>query len=1841
LDKEQSTVPDEKSQGPSRSKSYPNQPDGVWHFHIRAQDNAGYWGDTAHYGSIKLDTEVPITAMSSSDPDGENGWYISPVEITLSGKDSLSGVEFTKYQLNDDAWQNYSKPFTLSQDGEHTIKYYSKDNASNEEAAKTKPIKLDGIPPTTTLTLSGARGNNDWYVSSVEVTLSTEDALSDVGVTKYRINNGDWQNYSEPITLNEDGQHTIEYYSKDKAGNQETNKSKSIKIDTKLPTTTVAFSGTKGNDDWHVSSVEVTLSPEDASSGVEVTKYRINKGGWEDYSEPITLKEDGEYTIEFYSKDKAGNQEVAKREGAKLDATPPVTTSDISGTEGENGWYTSPVEITLSVEEDTSGVAITRYRLNEDKWQDSKTVVIDEDGRYIVNWYSEDKAGNQEDIKLEQINVDTTAPEFSQWTHEPDELTVNTQNGLTIRMKVDDALSGISDVQLDYKIDGDYDGYENMSKDGDLWAFQIAKDWSKFVGKTVYYKAKAVDEAGNNTESEEKYLSIGTAPQIEITTQFSQWESRKIKLEVSVEDDDDNLKKVFYKYSLDNLYWEDIGEASEEPYGIDWDTSSISCDDSVWIRAIAEDATNLRGEDTSGSFGVDNEIPTTQHDYDGEWHKPPFTITLTCDDGIGSGVAEVLYNLNGGEEQSGTAVEIKTEGVHELEYWSSDKLGNEEAHKPLSEIKIDATPPKTTISLSGTKGDDDWYISTVKVTLSAEDSRSGADVTKYRLNGSDWQEYSEPFAVDSEGVYTVKFYSIDRVDNQEEMQSESFKIDTQPPTASISKSGDKGENDWYVSDVTVDCNASDTMSGIKECRIKVDNGSWQTPSVTISDDGEHTVTFYAMDKAGNKSREQSEKIKLDKNSPEFDNWTHTPTKLSVETEGDFTIRVTIRDAVSGVSGIPQLNYKITGDYAGYEDMSKDGEDDWIFKIQEDWKGLSEKTIAYKIKASDSAGNETESEERYVIAGQAKISVSPDLIDFRTVRVNETAKEELTISNIGSAELRVTNIHQSGTDITHAKNITISETQFTIQPGKEHSIAISFTPSSVYKFGVFLTIESNAPDSLTIVPLACKFPKPEITDIEPISGEPEGDTEIVITGSNFAAGAIFEIGGKPVEAQVQSSTQIAAKTPAGSAGEKVDVIVTNPDSQQAKLEDGFTYKKKANLMLMVSPESVAYKGSEVRVDIKLDIGNAELARQQKLIIIYKKPSGQEIKQEATPKESGSNTHTATLEADRIDEVGTWTATAHWDGNDEYLPVDRSGIFEVTKALGEVHWTLQSKQVPIDTPVSLAGTLVMNIEGEIVTLEFTAPDGIIKEFTVKTEPDGSFKKEYTFDSEGNWTLKASWDGNDIYQECDSKIVIAVYIEGPKAIVVLGGDKDSRDFDDFNTIANKVYGILTKGRGFRDEDVYYLNPRKNQDGKGVEVDAFTRKDELEHAITVWAAKYVGQHTPLLIYLLSHNTVDHFLLESPGNPDPHLTPNELDVWISKLETTLWDGKHLSPEKPMSIIIIMDACSSGNFLKPLAKELENEKGETVIRRTVITSASVDEPAHIRPADSFSANFFNRVNVDYDVKSAFVDAKDTITVFRGQNPLLDSNGDGIPNKQPDYEKVEGVKIGEPTAAKPPTIENVSFLPPPRKQGKSAVISVDVLAAKIESVTGVLIPPSYDRDQKFEHWSELDKGLIRIEFLPTDDVREYASEPYEFTECGKYILIVHADNPDGDAAPYKTSIKVECKEIVQPLDRQITQWGTVKITMLYQNYPNPFNPDTWIPFQLAGKSDVTLTVYNLQGKIVRHIKLGMVFAGTYLSKDRAIHWNGRAGDGEPVASGMYFYRLQAGDYVAVKRMVMLK
>jgi hypothetical protein len=88
--------------------------------------------------------------------------------------------------------------------------------------------------------------------------------------------------------------------------------------------------------------------------------------------------------------------------------------------------------------------------------------------------------------------------------------------------------------------------------------------------------------------------------------------------------------------------------------------------------------------------------------------------------------------------------------------------------------------------------------------------------------------------------------------------------------------------------------------------------------------------------------------------------------------------------------------------------------------------------------------------------------------------------------------------------------------------------------------------------------------------------------------------------------------------------------------------------------------------------------------------------------------------------------------------------------------------------------------------------------------------------------------------------------------------------------------------------------------------------------------------------------------------------------------------------------------------------------------------------------------------------------------------------------------------------------------------------------------------------------------------------------------------------------------------------------------LHNNYPNPFNPVTTIRYDLPLGTDVHLVVFDILGREVRTLVNEKQEAGF-----KSIRWNGKNDMGQQVSAGMYFYRIQAGSFSKVQKMVLLK
>jgi len=392
-----------------------------------------------------------------------------------------------------------------------------------------------------------------------------------------------------------------------------------------------------------------------------------------------------------------------------IDNQQSITNHDYDGL-----WHNSDFNINLSASDgDGIGVLAIYYRINygtkKDVRRDGQPKITDQ-GSNTLEYWSVDKLENEGEHKiLTDVKLDKTPPNFTDWSKEPQVLSKGYSGNLRISVRIVDDYSGLegNTPQLDYHIgmDTTYNGYKNMTALGDnIWYFDISEPsdgWKQYAGKPLYYKVRCEDFTGNPGESVEQQELIGSTkapPTVKITTVLRSWENSKIKMEANVSDSDGTIASVRFEYTLDGVKWIQIGTIQQAPYTIEWDTKPIVPEiaKNVMIQARTIDSDGLVAKQVSSAFGIDNQLPVTTQDYDGQWHKANFTVNLKADDGNGSGIARIMYKINDGYErniQSDGQPEIDELGENTIEYWSVDVAGNEEDHKTLAGVKLDRFPP--------------------------------------------------------------------------------------------------------------------------------------------------------------------------------------------------------------------------------------------------------------------------------------------------------------------------------------------------------------------------------------------------------------------------------------------------------------------------------------------------------------------------------------------------------------------------------------------------------------------------------------------------------------------------------------------------------------------------------------------------------------------------------------------------------------------------------------------------------------------------------------------------------------------------------------------------------------------------------------------------------------------------------------------------------------------------------------------------------------------------------------------------------------------------------------------
>ncbi|MFJ5618799.1 OmpL47-type beta-barrel domain-containing protein [Micromonospora sp. NPDC093243] len=300
-----------------------NQP-GEHTVNYRATDKAG---NTSAVKSVSFtvvepspgDTTAPTASASVAGQQDAAGAYVGSATVTLSATDTESGVDKIEYSLDGGAYATYSAPVSVNTVGQHTVNYRATDKAGNTSSVQSvsftvaAPPPQDTTAPTTSAVLHGQKNGDGAFVSSATVVVTATDAGSGVDKIEYSLDGQPYALYSAPVTVNQPGQHTVNYRATDKAGNTSTVKSVSFTVvappsdDTTAPTVTASVSGQVDGEGAYLGSATLTLFAFDAGSGVDRIEYALDGGEYVRYARPTTVDQPGEHTLSFRATDKVGN----------------------------------------------------------------------------------------------------------------------------------------------------------------------------------------------------------------------------------------------------------------------------------------------------------------------------------------------------------------------------------------------------------------------------------------------------------------------------------------------------------------------------------------------------------------------------------------------------------------------------------------------------------------------------------------------------------------------------------------------------------------------------------------------------------------------------------------------------------------------------------------------------------------------------------------------------------------------------------------------------------------------------------------------------------------------------------------------------------------------------------------------------------------------------------------------------------------------------------------------------------------------------------------------------------------------------------------------------------------------------------------------------------------------------------------------------------------------------------------------------------------------------------------------------------------------------------------------
>jgi hypothetical protein len=477
------------------------------------------------------------------------------------------------------------------------------------------------------------------------------------------------------------------------------------------------------------------------------------------------------------------------------------------------------------------------------------------DGEWYFHVRAVDSLGVGGPPATRTVRIDTTRP-----TTTPEGLRASATTGWQttsqpVTLTGDDA-GGSGVAAIRYTLDG---GAPQSYTD----PFSVSGSASHTI---VYW---SVDKAGNMEAVQTGFVNIDTDAPVTSASGLAanadaDWRTSS-KLVTLTPGDGTGSGVAATSFKIDSGVWQPYSG----PFTVDGDGSHT-------VAYFSTDAVGNPEDIRTGFVNIDTTPPTTgadglQTSATVGWQNHAQQVTLSANDGAGSGLAATYYTLDGGAQQTyGAPFTVSGQASHEVRYWSTDAVGNPEAAH-TGYVNIDTTAPTTTADGLQTTVSTGWQTTSQQVTLSGADTGGfGPATTCYTVDGGALQMYSGPFTVGGSASHTVVYWSVDRAGNTETAHTGFVNIDTDAPNTVDNGLALNDHSGWQNHAQQVALSANDGAgSGLAATYYTLDGGAQQTYGApfTVSDQGSHEVMYWSTDAVGNPEAAHTGYVNIDTDAP--------------------------------------------------------------------------------------------------------------------------------------------------------------------------------------------------------------------------------------------------------------------------------------------------------------------------------------------------------------------------------------------------------------------------------------------------------------------------------------------------------------------------------------------------------------------------------------------------------------------------------------------------------------------------------------------------------------------------------------------------------------------------------------------------------------------------------------------------------------------------------------------------------------------------------------------------------------------------------------------------------------